>query len=182
MPVLESLLEKSPIKVKGFHSDNGSEYINQQVATLLDKLHIEFTKSRSRQSNDNALAESKNASIVRKIFGFGHTPQEWAQQINDFNLNIVYPYINFHRSCFYPEVYTDEKGKERKKYPAKNMMIPFDKLKSLPDSKKHLKDGVSFEILEKVAMEMSDNEAADFLQKERRKLFNQIFELERNTA
>jgi len=119
MPVLESLLEKSPIKVKGFHSDNGSEYINQQVATLLDKLHIEFTKSRSWQSNDNALAESKNASIVRKIFGFGHIPQKWAQQINDFNLNIVFPYINFHRPCFYPEVYTDEKGKERKKHPAK---------------------------------------------------------------
>ena len=39
--------------VLGFHADNGSEYINYTVAKLLDKLRIEFTKSRPRHSNDN---------------------------------------------------------------------------------------------------------------------------------
>jgi len=65
-------LEIFPFNISGFHADNGSEYINQQVAKLLNKLHIELTKSRSRHSNDNALAESKNASIVRKTFGYSH--------------------------------------------------------------------------------------------------------------
>ena len=37
---------------------------------MLDKLRIEQTKSRARQSNDNALAESKNASVVRKHMGY----------------------------------------------------------------------------------------------------------------
>jgi transposase InsO family protein len=52
--------------IKRFHSDNGSEYINKHVCSLLDKLHIELIKSRSRHSNDNVLAKSKNASVVRK--------------------------------------------------------------------------------------------------------------------
>jgi len=167
IPVLETLLDYFPFKIIGFHSDNGSEYINQYVAKLLKKLHVEFTKSRSRQTNDNALAESKNASIVRKILGYQHIPQKWATKLNEFNLKFVFPYINFHRPCFYPEIIVDKKGKERKKYPAKNMMTPFDKLKSLSDAKKHLKSGITFEILTKIAMEMSDNEAADLLQKER---------------
>ena len=46
LPVLESLLEDFPFTILGFHADNGSEYINHTVARLLDKLHIEFTKSR----------------------------------------------------------------------------------------------------------------------------------------
>lgn len=182
IPVLKVLLDKFPFNIISFHSDNGSEYINKNVAKLLKKLHAEFTKSRSRQTNDNALAESKNASVVRKILGYQHIPQKWAEELNEFNLKFVYPYINFHRPCFFPEIFTDKKGKQHKKYPAKNMMTPFDKLKSIPNAKKYLKSEVTFEILEKVAMEMSDNEAAELLQIERRKLFKKIFELDRNRA
>ena len=66
IPVLEQLLDTFPFVLRGFHAGNGSEYINKDVAKLLGKLRIEFTKSRSRQTNDNALVESKNGSVVRK--------------------------------------------------------------------------------------------------------------------
>ena len=46
---LAEAIAKIPFKIRGFHSDNGSEYINRQIAALLEKLNIEFTKSRSRQ-------------------------------------------------------------------------------------------------------------------------------------
>jgi transposase InsO family protein len=36
--VLEQLLDAFPFVIKGFHSDNGSEYINKRVAKLLEKL------------------------------------------------------------------------------------------------------------------------------------------------
>lgn len=182
IPVLAQLLDKFPFIIIGFHSDNGSEYINAKVAQLLTKLHIEFTKSRSRQSNDNALAESKNACVVRKVLGYSHIPQKWAPELNAFNLTFLFPYINFHRPCFFAETTVDKKGKERKKYLAKNMMTPLDKLKSLPEAKKYLKPNVTFEMLEQVAMEMSDNEAAKLLQTERAKLFEQIFGLDRSLA
>jgi len=85
VPVLEELLKTFPFEVINFHSDNGSEYINRIVADLLNRMHIKMTKSRSRHSNDNALAESKNGSIVRKYFGYVHIEQKWAPLINEFN-------------------------------------------------------------------------------------------------
>lgn len=44
-------------------------------AELLEKLRVEFTKSRPLHSNDNALAESKNSAVVREHLGNVHTPQ-----------------------------------------------------------------------------------------------------------
>ena len=79
LPVLALVIAQFPFVVKGFHSDNGSEYINQRVAKMLDTLRIEQTKSRARHSNDNALAESKNASVVRKHMGYSHIPQQYTE-------------------------------------------------------------------------------------------------------
>lgn len=114
IPVLAEMLAKFPFKIINFHSDNGSEYINKDVAKLLEKLRIEFTKSRSRKSNDNALAESKNASVVRKILGYSHIPQKYAPIINQFNLEFVFPYINFHRPCFLQKLLLIKKAKRKK--------------------------------------------------------------------
>ena len=55
IPVLEELLVTLPFTILGFHADNGSEYINHQVAAMLNKLHIHlFTKSRARHSTDKS--------------------------------------------------------------------------------------------------------------------------------
>jgi transposase InsO family protein len=182
IPILEQMLETFPFKILGFHSDNGSEYINRNVAKLLKKLLIEFTKSRSRHSNDNALAESKNASVVRKVLGYRHIPQKWAGLINQFNRGYLNPHINYHRPCFFAETITDEKGKQRKTYPYESMMTPYDKLKSIPNREKYLKDGVTFEIIDKVAFAMTDNQSADRLQKARQSLFKTIDEREISTG
>ncbi|MEE8059655.1 MAG: hypothetical protein V3T17_17770 [Pseudomonadales bacterium] len=74
LPALKDLLAVFPFKIRGFHADNGSEYINYTVAELLEKLHIEFTQSRPRHSNDNGLVESKNGSVIRKLYGYMHIP------------------------------------------------------------------------------------------------------------
>lgn len=97
LPVLALILEQFPFEIVGFHSDNGSEYINGRVAKLLQKLLVEQTKSRSRHSNDNALAESKNASVVRKHMGYSHIPQKYAKPINAFYQEVFNPWLNLHR-------------------------------------------------------------------------------------
>jgi transposase InsO family protein len=176
MPAIEQLLDCFPFVIKGFHSDNGSEYINYKVAALMSKLLIEFTKSRSRQTNDNALAESKNGSVVRKLFGYAHIPQRWASLINTFNHSTLFPYINYHRPCYFPKTITDSKGKDKKTYPYECMMTPYDKLKSIENAKNYLKPGITFEILDKVAFNQTDDQAAEELQKERSKLFKSINE------
>ena len=175
MPALEQMLASFPFTIRGFHSDNGSEYINRRVAALLQKLFIEFTKSRSRHSNDNALAESKNASVVRKVFGYSQIAQKWAPKINQFNQEFLNPYINYHRPCFFPVTIINAKGKQQKTYPYKHVMTPYEKLISLPDVALYLKPEITLEDLDEYAMKMSDNDAAKLLQKERKKLFDLIF-------
>lgn len=65
--MLEGCLEQFPFVIHEFHSDNGSEFINQVVAKLLNSLLIEQSKSRSRRTNDNALVEGKNGAVHAEI-------------------------------------------------------------------------------------------------------------------
>ena len=182
IPALEQLLETFPFVILGFHSDNGSEYINKQVARLLEKLRIEFTKSRARYSNDNALVECKNGHVVRKLLGHAHIPQRWARRLNDFHRQHLNPYLNYHRPCLFPVTITNKAGKQRKRYPYESLMTPYEKLKSLTDAQAYLKPGLSFAILDEVAYRVSDNAAADALQQARRRLFTTIYEQEQKRA
>jgi len=182
LPALRSLLEQFPFIIKGFHADNGSEYINHHVAELLNGLMIRLTKSRPRHSNDNALAESKNNSIVRKSFGYIHIPQQHAELMDTFNREVLNPCINFHRPCHFPTIETDSKGKQRKRYRQQDMMTPYDKLKSLPDAEQYLKPGISFKSLDTIAAKQSDLDAWAQLQKARSKLFDTIFGQTTNAA
>ena len=182
IPVLESLIDSFPFTIKGFHADNGSEYINKRVASLLNKLLIELTKSRSRGTNDNALVEGKNGSIVRRHLGYQHIPQKWAPLINEFNQKYLNPYINYHRPCFFPIVIIDAKGKQKKTYPYKAMMTPYEKLTSLPEAKQYLKPGMTFKQLDDIALSISDNEAAHQLNEARKQLFKTIHEQDQQVA
>jgi hypothetical protein len=172
---LADAMAKFPFEIRGFHTDNGSEYINKTVANLLAKLNIEFTKSRSRQSNDNALAESKNAAVIRKQFGYSHIQQHWAKELNAHIQEPLYRYINFHRPCFFPTVITNEKGKEIKQYLPKNLMTPCEKLLSIPDVENYLKVDFSAQKLRDYANMMSDHNAAENLQSAKKIIFAKIF-------
>lgn len=131
-PAIKAILDFFPFKIRGFHADNGSEYINYTVAELLEKLKIEFTKSRPRRSNDNGLVESKNGSIIRKLYGYSHIPQQYAHEFSSLHCEQLYRYINFHRPCYFSSTITDDKGKQKKKYHYRDMMTPYEKLRSLP--------------------------------------------------
>lgn len=176
LPALTTLLAAFPFNIRGFHTDNGSEYINYTVAELLKKLHIEFTKSRPRRSNDNGLVESKNGSVVRKRYGYTHIPQQYAEDFTEFNQHQVYRYINFHRPCYFPTTITDDKGKQKKKYLYHDMMTPYEKFRSLPRPSQYLKSGATFKSLDATANEITDNEAAEQLNSARDHLFKQLHE------
>lgn len=182
LPVIEALLDAFPFRILGFHADNGSEYINHKVAKMLDKLAAEFTKSRPRHSNDNGLAETKNGAIIRKHLGYSHIPQRFATEINALCAEHLNPYLNFHRPCLFAEDYLDKKGKTRKRYPLKAVMTPLEKLASLPDAESFLKPGVTLDALREKARTMSDNEAAERLNKARSQLFQSINKRSRKAA
>lgn len=174
LPVLEEIIESFPFEILGIHADNGSEYINKTVAKLLDKLNIELTKSRPRRSNDNALVEAKNGVVIRKFLGYSHIPQRHAELMNAFHHEHFNPYLNYHRACHFPLEVVDNKGKVRKTYPQNRMQTPFEKLSSMPTELRNLKPDITPEELTKYALSMSDNEAADRMQKARAAMFEAI--------
>ena len=174
VPVLETMLLQFPFITRGFHSDNGSEFVNRTAARLLNKMLIRFTKSRPRHSNDNGLVETKNGSVVRKQLGYAYIPQRCAELINEFNRDFFNPYINFHRPCFFPVSVIDPKGKIRKTYPYEMVRTPYERLKSLPQAESYLRPSVTFEKLVTIANQMSDNQFAERMVNARSNLFQQI--------
>jgi len=169
LPVLDQLLRRFPFAVKGFHSDNGSEFINRTVSRLLGKLLIEQTKSRARHCGDNGLVETKNAAIVRKHIGFGHIAPGHADRVNQFHRDFLNPYVNFHRPSAQPEVEIDAKGRKRRLY--KQWLTPLEKLLSLEKPEQYLRHGRSLEALKRAAGALSDTEAALRLQRARDAMF-----------
>jgi len=170
-PLLENMFWQFPFHIMGFHSDNGSEFVNYAVAKLLNKLLIRFTKSRPRHSNDNGLVECKNGAVIRKNLGYSHIPQPCADLLNVYHRKYLNPYINFHRPCFYPMVTIDQKGKVRKVYPYETITTPYEKLKSLPQVETYLREEITIDKLDAIAKQMSDNEFAERMVKARSKLF-----------
>jgi transposase InsO family protein len=172
LPVLALILAQFPFVVLGFHSDNGSEYINHQVAKLLEKLRIEQTKSRSRHSNDNALAESKNASVVRKHMGYGHIPQEYATPINAFYQETFNPWLNLHRPCLFATSVTNAKGKIVKRYRHENVKTPLECLVQLSAANLvTFKPGITLAALQLQATSQTDLAAAQAMQRAKSELF-----------
>lgn len=175
IPVLEAMIEAFPFKINGFHADNGSEYINHKVAALLRKLHIEeFTKSRPRRHNDNALVESKNASVVRRYLGYDHIPRHHAALVNGFLRDVLAPFLNYHRPCHFPVETKDAKGKKRKTYPFDQVTTPYLKLKSLDGAARYLRPGVTFEQIDRQAAALDDLAAASAVNEALAGLFAEI--------
>ena len=169
LPVLEAILAQFPFVIRGFHSDNGSEFINHTVAKLLNKLLVEQTKSRPRHSNDNGLVESKNGAVIRKHMGYVHIAAEHATAIQTFYGTYFNPYLNFHRPCGQPEVVISAKGKRKRVY--RWYATPWEMLRHLPGIASYLKPEVTIAALDEQAGRLSDTQAAEQMQAAKRKLF-----------
>ena len=174
IPVLEGLLGLFPFVIKGFHADNGSEYVNHKVAAVLEKLRAEFTRSRPRRCNDNALVESNNASVVRRHLGREHIPARFAPQVHQFASAVLSPHLNFHRPCLFATAVADANGKTRKVYRDRDVATPYERLKSLDGAERFLKPGVSFAALDAQAHAVSDLESARRVHRERDRLLRAI--------
>jgi hypothetical protein len=169
------MLAQFPFVIRGFHSDNGSEFINYTVSKLLGKLLIEQTKSRARHSGDNGLVEAKNAAIIRKHIGFGHIGAQHAAAVDAFHREHLNPYVNFHRPCAVREDRVWPNGKTEHIY--RRWDTPLELLKQVPRCESFLRPGVSLAELERFAQQQSDTEAALEMQRAKRQLMTRIGKL-----
>lgn len=170
----EQLLSMFPFPILNFHSDNGSEFINYVVRDILNRLNITQTKSRPRHSNDNGLVECKNGWVIRKHFGYIHREKESAPVIDEYIDKYFNYYLNYHRVCAYPHKEVLKSGKVILRYPSKNYMTPFDKLKEIDTNKQYLKDGVTYGDLEMLSKKYDTLSYTKLMNKEYLKMINSI--------
>ena len=183
IPLLEALITALPFTVEALHADNGSEYVNHRVVELLNKLRIgTFTKSRPRRTNDNALVESKNGSIVRKWLGHTYVPGPLAPRVDAFLRDTLSPFLNFHRPCLFSVDVVRATGRVKKRYPQAQVATPYDRLRSLPDAERFLRPDVTFEALDPLALATTGFEAAQGVQRARDELMRTLANQARGSA
>ncbi len=176
LSAIEQMLAQFPFEILGFHADNGSEYVNHRVAKMLEKLRIEFTRSRPRHSNDNGLAETKNGAVVRKEFGYEHIHRRHAARFDMYCREYLNPFLNYHRPCLFATELADPKkpGRIKRVYRPRDAMTPLDKLASLPNAASFLRPDVTLLELQQLARALTDVHAAEELNEARQALFRRV--------
>jgi hypothetical protein len=120
---LKDIRGRLPFPLLGIDSDNGGEFINDQLFRYCQAEKITFTRTRSYRKNDNCFVEQKNYSVVRRAVGYGRhdTPEE--QEI----INDLYKELRLFTNFFQPSMKligkTREGSKVVKKYD--NPLTPY---------------------------------------------------------
>jgi len=117
--------------------------------------------------------EGKNGAVIRKLIGYGHIAGVHAGALQNFYVEHLNPYLNFHRPCGFATVSWDKRGKRQRKYKIEDYRTPFEKLQSLSAAERFLKPGLSLPELEKRALAISDTECARRMSAAKTKLLRQ---------
>ena len=173
IPLLEQLLEQFPFTIRGFHSDNGSEFINYTVSRLLEKLLIEQTKSRAHRTGDNGLVEAKNGAIVRKHMGvqpYCGAARRGGRPVPPRASESLYELPQALRGCQKSSNSPTASGRES----TGSGQPPFEIFSQTPQRESFLRPGVSIGELDEFAHKQSDTEAAIAMQQAKKRLLSGI--------
>jgi transposase InsO family protein len=102
---IQKARQRLPFPLLGIDSDNGSEFINDQLFRYCRQEKITFTRGRAGRKNDNAYVEQKNWSVVRRAVGYCRydTPEQLDL------LNSLYALLHFYGNFFLPTMKLKEK-------------------------------------------------------------------------
>jgi len=130
--------ERLPFPLLGIDSDNGGEFINDQLYRYCLAEHITFTRSRPYKKNDQAHVEQKNWTAVRQWIGYDRYESPEALAL----LEAIYADLRLFINFFQPTMKLIEKtrvgSKVRKKYDT--AQTPFQRLLASPDVDQATKD------------------------------------------
>ena len=102
---IKQVRQRLPFPLLGVDSDNGSEFINDQLYRYCDQEQITFTRGRKGRKNDNAHVEQKNWSIVRRTVGYYRYDTPEQLQL----LNTLYALLRLYGNFFLPVMKLKEK-------------------------------------------------------------------------
>lgn len=96
---LDQLQLRFPFHIAGIHSDNGSEFINHHLLRWCNARKITFTRGRSSHKNDQAYAEQKNWTVVRRNVGYFRYDKPRELDL----LNQLWPLVSLQVNLFLPQ-------------------------------------------------------------------------------
>jgi hypothetical protein len=102
---IQQARHRLPFVLLGIDSDNGSEFINNQLYRYCLQEQITFTRGRAGRKNDNPYVEQKNWSIVRRAVGYYR--YDSPQQLD--LLNRLYALLHYYVNFFLPVMKLKEK-------------------------------------------------------------------------
>jgi len=105
---LRQVRGRLPFELRGLDSDNGSEFINDQLTRYCSKEGITFTRSRAGRKNDNCYVEQKNWSVVRRFAGYARFEGDTACRV----LNGLYRVLRDYSNYFLPTMKCVEKTRD----------------------------------------------------------------------
>ena len=128
-----------------FHSDNGSEFINNATEAWCKKERIPFTRSRCQRKNDNCFVEQKNGAVVREYIGYYRFQGQVTEQAR---IAAIYRHLVPLLNYFMPT----QKLKSKTRIGSKKIKVydeprsPFQRLVESAELSQHIKDLLSAQI------------------------------------
>jgi hypothetical protein len=140
--------DQLPFPLLGIDSDNGGEFINQQLLGWCQEHHIQFTRGRPYRKNDNCFVEQKNGDMVRKTVGYFRFDTDAEQAA----LAEVYRYLCPLNNYWYPTIKVIgkrrlENGRYQKEYEP-GPKTPYQRLVESPD----IEEGCKAELRRRAAL------------------------------
>lgn len=153
-----SIRNELPFLMRGFHCDNGSEFLNEVMLKYFDDPNsgVTFTHGRAYKKNDQAHVEQKNFTHVRQVFGYERIEGAGlVAMMNDVYKNEHYLLQNF----FVPQMKLVEKVRVGARYRKKHdkPQTPYRRLMESPRIPRQIKDRLTslFEGLNPIELQKS---------------------------
>lgn len=89
-----------PFPLLGIDTDNGGEFINEEVAAFCVREQITFTRGRPYEKRDQCFVEQKNGVVVRQVVGYGRLMGGHAYR----QLDELYRALHWYVNCFQPSM------------------------------------------------------------------------------
>ena len=102
--------------------------------------------------------------------------QRHARCLNTYCREYLNAFLNFHRPCLFSTDIADpnKPGRIKRVYRPRDAMTPLDKLASLPETARGLREGITLQHLRELATALTDVQAADELNEARLALFRRV--------
>ena len=163
---IREIRNRLPFPILGFDSDNGSEFINDELIRYCEREHITFTRARPYRKNDSCYIEQKNWSVIRRTVGYGRYDTEEELRV----LNQLYSNLRLYVNFFQPvrKLIQKERMGSRIKKRYDIAQTPYHRILSSP----HIKDEIKMK-LEKLYDKLNPAE----LKREITRLQNELYRL-----